>query len=182
MTDFLNLMTQQMENQDPLDPMSDSDFFAQMAQLGQVEGMDQLNASSSVQQAQSLMGQTVIANATGTDAAGNQTSGLVSGVVQSMSVQNGAYYLGVQQPNGNVISVALSAIQSVQQTPNINSLSDLVGKTVTGSTTVNGQASTVTGTVQSVQIVSGVQSVVIQPAGKASPVTLGVSQLTDVSD
>ena len=39
MTMFMRLLTVQLLNQNPLEPMSDGDFFGQIAQLGQVQGM-----------------------------------------------------------------------------------------------------------------------------------------------
>ena len=40
---FLELMVTQMQNQDPLDPQSNSEFVAQLAQFSSVEGLDKLN-------------------------------------------------------------------------------------------------------------------------------------------
>lgn len=42
MQTFLKLLTVQLSTQNPLEPMNDRDFFAQMAQLGQTQGMEQL--------------------------------------------------------------------------------------------------------------------------------------------
>jgi flagellar basal-body rod modification protein FlgD len=41
--DFLTLMTTQMKNQDPLKPMENGDFLAQMAQFSTVAGIDRVN-------------------------------------------------------------------------------------------------------------------------------------------
>lgn len=180
MQDFLQLLTTQLQNQDPLNPMSDTDFFAQMAQLGQVEGIDQLNNTAQVQQAQSLMGQTVIA-ANPNVGSGTSQSAVVTGVVQSLSIQNGVYYLGIQQSNGVTATVPMSSLQSVQQTPNISNLADMVGQTVTGLTTVNGQTTSVTGTVTNVGLVNGIPMLTIQPK-TGSAVTLGLSQVSSVSN
>jgi len=177
MQDFLSLLTTQLENQDPMDPMSDSDFFAQMAQLGQVEGMDQLNSSSQVQQAQALMGKTV--TAANPNAGAGQTP-TVSGVVQSLSVQSGVYYLGIQQANGSTVSVPLSSLQSVTSTPNLANAADLVGQTVTGTTVLNGQSVSVMGTVTGVSAVNGVPTLTVQPKG-GSAVQIPVGQLTSIS-
>lgn len=43
MNTFLNLLSVQLATQNPLEPMNDRDFFAQMAQLGQVQGIESLN-------------------------------------------------------------------------------------------------------------------------------------------
>jgi flagellar basal-body rod modification protein FlgD len=41
--DFLQLLTAQMQNQDPLNPMQNSEFLGQMAQFSTVSGIDRLN-------------------------------------------------------------------------------------------------------------------------------------------
>ena len=43
--DFLKLMTTQLMNQDPLQPMENGDFLAQMAQFSTVNGITEMNAS-----------------------------------------------------------------------------------------------------------------------------------------
>ena len=43
--DFLELMTAQLKNQDPLKPMDNGDFLAQIAQFSAVEGIGDLNES-----------------------------------------------------------------------------------------------------------------------------------------
>jgi flagellar basal-body rod modification protein FlgD len=43
--DFLALLVAQVQNQDPLNPVSDTDFIAQLAQFNQLNGINTLNAS-----------------------------------------------------------------------------------------------------------------------------------------
>lgn len=43
--DFLKLMTTQLQNQDPLKPMENGDFLAQMAQFSTVAGIEEMNQS-----------------------------------------------------------------------------------------------------------------------------------------
>ena len=105
----MQLMVSQLQNQDPLNPMSSSDFFAQMAQLGQVQGMDQLNQSSQLQEAQGLLGKTVTAALTV-----NGTSSVVTGAVTQISLQSGSYMLNVSDANGKVVTVNLSNVESVK--------------------------------------------------------------------
>lgn len=67
--DFLALLTTQLANQDPLKPMDNTDFIAQMAQFSSLEGMNQLNksfgnlstslVSNQALQASALVGRTV---------------------------------------------------------------------------------------------------------------------------
>ena len=44
-SDFLKLMTTQLQNQDPFAPMDNGDFIAQMAQFSTVTGIEDMNAS-----------------------------------------------------------------------------------------------------------------------------------------
>jgi len=46
-SEFLELMTAQLRFQDPLEPMENGDFLAQMAQFGTVSGINDLNSSFS---------------------------------------------------------------------------------------------------------------------------------------
>ena len=43
--DFLNLLTTQMQYQDPENPISDTDFASQLAQFTSLQGVQQLNTS-----------------------------------------------------------------------------------------------------------------------------------------
>ncbi|MDR3415006.1 MAG: FlgD immunoglobulin-like domain containing protein [Nevskia sp.] len=68
--DFLKLMTSQLQDQDPLNPVSNAEFFSQIAQFSTVSGIDQLNSSfsslssalatSQTLQAANLVGQSVL--------------------------------------------------------------------------------------------------------------------------
>lgn len=44
---FLSIMTTQLQNQDPLEPLDNGDFLGQMAQFGTVTGIENLNKSFS---------------------------------------------------------------------------------------------------------------------------------------
>jgi flagellar basal-body rod modification protein FlgD len=67
---FMKLLVTQMQNQDPLNPMSNADLTAQMAQLNTVSGINQLNTTmqsllsnlqvSQSMQAASLIGRSVL--------------------------------------------------------------------------------------------------------------------------
>lgn len=45
--DFMNLLTVQLQNQDPLDPVKQEDFISQLSQFSMLEGVEELNSSFS---------------------------------------------------------------------------------------------------------------------------------------
>ncbi len=59
---FLKLLIVQMRYQDPLNPMDDKEFVAQLAQFSALEQMNNLNTNASKSQAYSLIGKTIIGN------------------------------------------------------------------------------------------------------------------------
>jgi flagellar basal-body rod modification protein FlgD len=56
---FLQLLVAQMENQDPMNPQSDTDMAAQMAQFTSLTQSSAMSSSLSMLQANSLIGSTV---------------------------------------------------------------------------------------------------------------------------
>ena len=93
--DFLNLMVAQMQYQDPLSPMENSDFMAQWAQLSVLEELQLMNQAlteltsklggsetDELLQASALVGRTIEANPSGSD-------GVVSGIVSEVRVNDG---------------------------------------------------------------------------------------------
>lgn len=74
--DFLKLLVSQLQNQDPLSPMQDQDFIAQMAQFSSLEQMQNMNSSILISQASSMIG----AEITWKDNKGNVSTGIVSSV------------------------------------------------------------------------------------------------------
>jgi len=60
--EFLNLLVTQMQYQDPLEPSSDTEFIAQMAQFSSLEQMQNLNDSFSKFQSYSMVGKYATAN------------------------------------------------------------------------------------------------------------------------
>jgi flagellar basal-body rod modification protein FlgD len=106
--DFLKLLVAQLQNQDPLNPTSGTDFTSQLAQFSTLQGIQQLNANFSnlllmqgLSQATTLIGKTVTYTKPNT----SQTS---QGVVQAVSVNGGNIQLVI---GGN--NVALSQVQSI---------------------------------------------------------------------
>ncbi|MBQ8636284.1 hypothetical protein IJX73_00680 [bacterium] len=72
--DFLYLLTQQLQYQDPMNPMDNSEMLAQEAQFATLEQMEALTSSfsefSSIYQANSLLGQNVEVSVDGKETSG----------------------------------------------------------------------------------------------------------------
>ncbi|QFY89523.1 flagellar hook assembly protein FlgD [Magnetovirga frankeli] len=96
MDTFLNLMTAQMQNQDPLNPQDSNEFLSQMAQFTAVEGMVTLNenfdalanslTSSQALQAGGLVGRSVLTE--GNQAYFSPDTGLEGELQLDSSTQN----------------------------------------------------------------------------------------------
>ncbi len=111
METFMRLLTVQLANQNPLEPMNDRDFFAQMAQLGQVQGLDKLQSSMDMTQATSLIGKTVSAVRPIDDNSG--FSSLVTGVVDRMTIRDGKTILGLKEADGGIVEVEIGNIREI---------------------------------------------------------------------
>ncbi|MEI7578202.1 MAG: flagellar hook capping FlgD N-terminal domain-containing protein [Armatimonadota bacterium] len=128
--DFLKLLSVQLANQNPLEPMKDSEYYSQIAQLGTTQGIDRLNKQSDVEQAQTLMGKTVTAVRPGSAVDATITP-TVTGTVTRMVSRDGSYKIAIQEADGKIVEVGLGAIQSVEPTQNLADYANLVGKSVT---------------------------------------------------
>ncbi len=106
---FLQLLVAQLQNQDPLNPVSDQDFINQLATLNTVQGIQSLNANfgqmlqpQQLTQGADLIGKTI--SYALTDGGTPKT-----GVVSAVNVQNGNFVLQVGSDQ-----VGLSQVQSVK--------------------------------------------------------------------
>ena len=106
--DFLQLLVAQMENQDPLQPQSDTEMASQMAQFTSLSQTSSMSSSLSMMQANSLIGSTVtlqIPNSQST----------TSGVVQSVKLGSESSD-GTPQVVVNGTSYDLSSVLGVTPT------------------------------------------------------------------
>ncbi|MDI3500291.1 MAG: flagellar basal-body rod modification protein FlgD [Thermoanaerobacter sp.] len=104
--DFLKLLVTQLKNQDPLNPMDDREFIAQLAQFSTLEQMQNMNSSINAIRAINLIGKNIYA--TITDNNGNSRT--VIGKVDVVYKQNGEYFLEV-----NGIDIPLDAVTAVSE-------------------------------------------------------------------
>ena len=131
---FLYLLVQQLKNQDPLEPVKDTDFIAQMAQFSSLQQMQNLNTNFMSNQAYNLMGKYVY----GTVASTNGPLVEVFGMVQSVVHVDGKPYLQVVQNNGSVVNVEVGNVSAVLGSglngadDSFMQSSNLIGKNVVG--------------------------------------------------
>jgi flagellar basal-body rod modification protein FlgD len=104
---FLKLLTTQLQNQDPLHPMDDTQSVAQLAQFSSVQATTELKdafstfqSNFSVMQSAGLLGKTVSAQAT--DSNGNVSS--VTGLVKTIYVINGQPMITLVDSNGKLLT------------------------------------------------------------------------------
>lgn len=85
MQDFLDLMVAQLTNQDPMNPMDNTEFISQMAQFSSLEAMSEIRETSLQAQATSLIGKDVVV------ASYNSRGQLITdeGTVQKVTIYGG---------------------------------------------------------------------------------------------
>ena len=105
--DFLKLLTVQLQSQDPMKPMEDTSFMAQMAQFSALQqssemakDISSLHDDFALQSAAGMIGRQVTLNT---------TNGLVTGLVQSVDASTGNVNVnvdGTAYPLSKVVGVA----------------------------------------------------------------------------
>jgi len=104
--EFLNLLVLQLRYQDPLNPVDDKEFIAQMAQFSALEQMQAMNASNTAMKGFSMIGKYVTALLSD-DATGRPQT--VEGHVESVTMKGSNTYLtvaGREVPIDSVFHVA----------------------------------------------------------------------------
>ncbi len=124
--EFLKILAVQLSNQDPLEPMQDTDFIAQTAQFSSLEQMQELNNSYVTSQAHAMIGKNVVATITDENGISQTIFGKVTGVLRSGKtdyLQVGSYYV----PLGSVSETYDTGVDSNAL---IAQASNLVGKKI----------------------------------------------------
>jgi flagellar basal-body rod modification protein FlgD len=97
---FMRLLVAQLTTQNPLEPMNERDFFAQLAQIGTVQGIDRLGSTMQMAQAANYIGRTVDVRPDG---------GLpIRGVVETVEIDRGKVYVTIEGdrfPMDNIVRV-----------------------------------------------------------------------------
>src|SRR5579884_4300270 len=104
---FLQLLTTELQNQDPLNPVDDTQSVAQLAQFSALQATQELNTSFQnfqsnfgVLQASTLIGKSV--TVVTPNSSGNSST--TTGTVQSIEVQNGQPYFTMAGSNGQTLT------------------------------------------------------------------------------
>jgi len=131
---FLKLLTAQLQNQDPLNPMDDTQSVAQLAQFSALQASTELKdafssfeSNFSVMQSAGLLGKTVSAQSTDSTT-GNVST--VTGTVKTISVINGQPEFTLADASGKLLT---DSSGNPLQLPTSAILS--IGATSTGTTT-----------------------------------------------
>lgn len=101
MNDFFKLLAAELQNQNAMDPVSNTEFISQMAQFSTLTQMKEMNNSIQMTYAASLVGKTVDVQTI--DKSGKKTS--ASGVVDSVNFENGVAYLQIESKSFPVSSL-----------------------------------------------------------------------------
>ena len=107
--DFLKLMTAQMQNQDPFNPVDNTQMVAQMAQFSSLSGISQMNTTlqsiadkltgTSANDALAYVGKTVLTEG---DTAFGRTTGGIAGAIDVDSAASDVK-VTIQDQNGNTL-------------------------------------------------------------------------------
>lgn len=91
---FLQLLVAQMQYQDPLQPMENTEYVSQLATFSELEAMNNLNDSMSFSRASELVGKNVLMRTT------SQATGetyMTQGIVDYVVYENGSAYLAIDE-------------------------------------------------------------------------------------
>lgn len=80
---FLELLTTELQYQDPTDPMDSSEMVSQMSQLGMLAQMETISTNVAAYGAMNLIGKAVTYQTTDSDGSTVETTGTVASVVTS---------------------------------------------------------------------------------------------------
>jgi flagellar basal-body rod modification protein FlgD len=153
---FLNLLVMQLANQDPLEPSSDTEFIAQLAQFSMLEQIQNLNTSFSSSQSFSLVGKYVYVESAGE---GDEPE-LIFGKVDGVLKQDGIDYLliGDEMYKASSVVGVFDSLTDGSLDENILQSANLIGKLVTAEIPgEEGEDPTiVTGIVEKITIKDGV--------------------------
>jgi len=127
--DFLNLLITQLKYQDPLNPVDDKEFIAQMAQFSSLEQMQNMNSTLTKSQAFSLVGKHITANISDSD---TYEVKVVSGEVTSVKMSNGKTYVVVDGQDISLDQITDVTTADLAYLPSLAEYTGLIGYDAVG--------------------------------------------------
>lgn len=129
---FLQLLVAEMQNQDPLQPTTNTEYISQFAQFSSLEAMQNVSSSVDMSRAQELVGKEVFLNVT--DTSGNTTE--IYGRVDYVVMEAGDVYVSVNdslyafedvttvldESYWEAYNLGYEWTSALQQLPNLNKL------------------------------------------------------------
>jgi len=91
---FLQLLVAQMKYQDPLEPTDNTEYISQLATFSELEEMQNLSATASLQRASGLVGQEVVCKVTNSTTGGTE---YVQGLVDYVVYENNKAYVSIDE-------------------------------------------------------------------------------------
>jgi flagellar basal-body rod modification protein FlgD len=111
--DFLKLLVTQMTQQDPMNPVKDTEFISQMASFSALEQSKTMGQDMAQLRATNLLGQTVMVQD------GDSVDGVLTGIVDSVAMLDGKPVLVVDGRGymlSDVLSVATTPVSALPLT------------------------------------------------------------------
>ena len=108
--EFLQLLVAQLRNQDPLNPISNTEFVTQLAQFNSLEQLQSMNRAMQEMAAQSAFAQA--STLIGKEIDAMTPDGIVTGVVEALAFQDGIAALKVDD-----IFISIPWIVEVREAP-----------------------------------------------------------------
>ncbi|MGI6083816.1 MAG: flagellar hook capping FlgD N-terminal domain-containing protein [Acetivibrionales bacterium] len=121
--DFLKLLITQVQYQDPLNPQSDTEFIAQLAQFSSLEQMQNLNRSFSYSTGFALMGKYISAEIDGKDGKVK----FVDGRVDSIRMMNGEVFAVVGEDDVPLDKISWVSDASIGSHGDVTEYSGIIG-------------------------------------------------------
>ena len=160
--EFLKLLVAQLQNQDPLNPMEDTEFIAQMAQFSSLEQMQNMNTMMQTTKATSMIGSLVTW--------ANDKGELFSGVATGVQMVNGQPKLMIGADTQVDVDKIITIEPLIDTTELMTRATAMIGQSVVWNT---GEGYNLTGTVKSVKMVNG------QPKLQLNDTLLDVSKIKE---
>lgn len=159
MDSFLNLLIAEMTNQNPLEPMNNSEFVSQMAQFTSLSAMQDMVKSSNASYASSLISKNVTISSS-TEYGVFETTGIVTGI----NMRNKNFYVIVDDREYNVSSITkigTGEIANNNENNNFSYATSLIGKYGVMQVIENGETFYVHGKISSAEMIDGKAMIVV---------------------